>query len=156
MLDGRLRPVPVGVVGELFIGGRGVARGYLGRPELTAERFVPDPFGPGGGRLYRSGDLVRWRPGGVLEFVGRRDQQVKVRGYRVELGEAEVALRSHPRVREAVVVARAGGPGGVRLAGYVTAAPGGARLTARGLASVGMPCWLARRKPIPVSIPRDG
>ena len=79
------------------------------------------------------GDLVRWRPGGVLEFVGRRDQQVKVRGYRVELGEAEVALRSHPRVREAVVVARAGGPGGVRLAGYVTAAPGGARLSGQEL-----------------------
>ncbi|MEA2604413.1 MAG: hypothetical protein QOF89_5405 [Acidobacteriota bacterium] len=118
VLDAEFRPVPEGIWGELFAGGDGVARGYLDRPELTAERFVPDPQGPEpGGRLYRTGDLVRWR-GGMLEFLGRRDGQVKVRGHRVELGEIEAALTGHPAVREAVVVLRED-----RLVAYVTGDP---------------------------------
>ncbi|MDX6577744.1 MAG: hypothetical protein QOE96_3697 [Blastocatellia bacterium] len=107
ILDRSRNPVPIGVQGELYIGGDGVARGYLDRPELNAERFVPDPFSPvPGARLYRTGDLVRYRPNGEIEFIGRLDNQVKVRGFRIELGEIESALAEHPSLREAVVVAR--------------------------------------------------
>ncbi|GAA4264173.1 hypothetical protein GCM10022255_115360 [Dactylosporangium darangshiense] len=115
VLDAFLRPVPIGVPGELFIGGSGVARGYLGRAELTAQRFVADPFA-GGGRLYRSGDVVRWRADGTLEFLGRNDAQVKVRGYRIEPGEVEQVLRGHPEISDAVVVADEGRE---RLIAYV-------------------------------------
>ncbi|WP_430502708.1 non-ribosomal peptide synthetase [Micromonospora trifolii] len=125
VLDRFLQPVPPGVLGELFIGGDGVARGYLGRPEATADRFVPDPFGPrGGGRLYRTGDLVRQRADGLIEFVGRLDHQVKIRGYRVEPGEVTEVLRGSGLLRDAIVRADRDGAGDARLVAYVVPADG--------------------------------
>ncbi|MFI6587861.1 amino acid adenylation domain-containing protein [Embleya sp. NPDC050493] len=124
VLDARLHPVPEGLPGELFLGGDGVAHGYLGRPGLTAERFVADPFGPPGARLYRTGDLVRHAPGGGLDYVGRTDAQVKLRGHRIEMGEIESLLAAHPGIAQAAVRLLDRDTEHARLVGYVVPEPG--------------------------------
>ncbi len=125
ILDSRMRPLPMGVAGELFIGGEGVARGYLRRPELTAEKFLSDPFAERpGARLYRTGDIARYLRDGNVQYLGRSDFQVKIRGFRIELGEIESALSKHPSVQECVAVTRENGPGDTRLVAYAVPRPG--------------------------------
>jgi len=122
ILDKYGNPVPVGVPGELYIGGVGLARGYLNRPELTAEKFIPNPFSDEpGARLYKTGDLARYLPGGIIEFLGRVDHQAKIRGFRIEVGEIEAVLGQHTAVREAVVMAEEDAPGEKRLVAYAVA-----------------------------------
>ncbi|SIO25216.1 amino acid adenylation domain-containing protein [Singulisphaera sp. GP187] len=144
ILDARMQPVPVGVAGELYIGGEGVVRGYLDRPALTAERFHPDPFGKPGARLYQTGDLARWRADGTLECLGRLDHQVKIRGHRIELGEVEDALHDHPSVQAAVAVARPDAQGNAQLVAYLVTTDD-AQTTATELRR-----WLKPRLPEPM------
>jgi len=154
VLDKFMQPVPLGVSGEIYIGGRGVARGYLNRPDLTAERFVPDPFSDvPGARLYRTGDRARWLPDGNIEFIGRMDHQIKVRGYRVEPGEVAAALKSHPRVRDAIAIGVDDPPFGKSLIAYAVPfasernEPASSALGSETAFSTELRNWLAARIP---------
>ncbi|MCP4659865.1 MAG: amino acid adenylation domain-containing protein, partial [bacterium] len=144
VLDRRLRPVPLGVPGELFMAGAGVVRGYLERPALTAERFLPNPFGAAGSRLYRTGDLARYLPDGQLDFLGRLDHQVKIRGFRIELREIEILLAEHPGLREAAVAAREDRAGENSLVAYVVASGAAAPAVAelRGFLAAKLPDYM--------------
>ena len=144
ILDANLQPAPIGVTGEIYIGGAGVARGYLNRPELTAERFLRDPFAKeADARMYRTGDLGRWRADGAIEYLGRNDFQVKIRGFRIELGEIEARLREHPGVREAMVVAREDSPGDKRLVAYYAGEPGLEARALRAHLTAALPDYMA-------------
>jgi amino acid adenylation domain-containing protein len=156
VLDEQGAPTPIGVPGEVFIGGAGVARGYLDRPDLTAERFIPDPFTDrSGARLYRTGDLARWRAGGDLEYLGRNDHQVKVRGFRIELGEIEHVLDQHPSVAEAVVVARTEGSNDVRLVAYVSLEAGADAVDLRAFLKARLPEYMVPNLIVPLDrLPR--
>jgi amino acid adenylation domain-containing protein len=153
VLDERGEPVPTGVPGELYIGGDGLAAGYVGDPKLTATRFVPDPFDAAAeGRLYRTGDLVRWRADGLLDFLGRLDRQVKIRGFRAEPGEVEQVLRDHPAVSDAAVVPHTFGPDDRRLVAYVVAAGGAGDLEGvRAYAASRLPSFLVPSAWVPVA-----
>ncbi|WP_269856944.1 non-ribosomal peptide synthase/polyketide synthase [Streptomyces sp. RPT161] len=152
VLDSRMRPVPPGCAGELFVAGEGVARGYLGRPGDTAARFLPDPFGPPGGRMYRTGDLARRRPDGTVDFLGRVDDQVKIRGFRVEPGEVEAALAAHPAVTDVAVVAREDAPGARRLVAYVVGPIGKDTEELRAFARHSLPDYLVPSAFVPLAV----
>ncbi|MBF8184510.1 amino acid adenylation domain-containing protein [Nonomuraea sp. K274] len=154
VLDGRLQPAPVGVTGDLYLGGAGLSRGYRGQPALSAERFVASPFGPPGARLYRTGDRARWLPGGRLEFLGRQDHQVKIRGFRIELGEIEQVLARHDAIGQVLVVVGEDRPGDRRLVAYLTTKPGAAPPSAaelRTLAASVLPAYMVPSAFVPLA-----